>query len=137
MRPVSQLLKFAGVGALATLLHVAVALTVSALFGLAPQVANACGFISAVALSYFGQGRLTFEQELKHSFHGPRFMATALTGLLVSSTVTEIVAVQYGAPFAMAMAIVAVAVPLTTYLLCKFWVFKPMNATSAHSESGP
>ncbi len=137
MSTLLQLFKFAGVGAVATLLHVTVALLASGFFGLAPQAANVCGFCSAVALSYFGQGRLTFEQELKHSFHGPRFLATALTGLVVSSTVTELVAVWYGAPFAVAMALVAIAVPLTTYVLCRFWVFRPGAGDAVQSESGP
>lgn len=137
MTTLAQLVKFAGVGALATLLHVTVALLLSALVGLPAQAANLCGFISAVALSYFGQGRFTFEQDLKHSFHGPRFLATALTGLVVSSTVTEVVVVWYGAPFVVAMALVAVAVPVTTYLLCKFWVFRPLAREAAQPENGP
>jgi len=122
---VAQLLRFASVGALATVLHVGVALAVSTYFGFVPQVANACGFASAVTLSYFGQGRFTFARDLRHRFHAPRFLATALTGLLVSSGITEGVTSILGAPFALAMAAVAVAVPATTYALCKFRVFRP------------
>ncbi|MGR3515145.1 MAG: GtrA family protein [Paracoccaceae bacterium] len=121
----AQLLKFASVGAVATVLHVGVALAVSSFFGFAPQLANALGFASAVTLSYFGQGRFTFAQDLRHRFHAPRFLATALTGLVVSSGFTALVTSVLSAPFPLAMAAVAVAVPATTYVLCKFWVFRP------------
>ena len=137
MNTLVQLLKFAGVGAIATLVHVCVALVASMAFGFAPQAANVSGFAAAVAFSYFGQGRVTFEQDLEHRFHGPRFLATAFAGLIVSSSITEIVAVWYSAPFAVAMAAVAVAVPLTTYLLCRFWVFRPVGGNAVQSDNGP
>ena len=124
MTLLAQLLRFAGVGALATLVHVAVAISAEAL-GAGPQMANLSGFCAAVALSYLGQGRLTFEVELRHAFHAPRFVASALLGLAVSSSVTQVAVVWGGLHFVLGMAIVAVLVPATTFVMCKFWVFRP------------
>lgn len=129
---IAQLSRFAGVGAAATLLHVAVALCAASLLGLGPQAANGAGFLAAVTLSYLGHGRLTFRVDLDHRLHAPRFIATALAGLVVSAGLTQAIAVWLGAPFALAMGVVAVAVPLATYLLCRIWVFAP-----PHSAGGP
>ncbi|MEL6170726.1 MAG: GtrA family protein [Pseudomonadota bacterium] len=122
---ITQLARFATVGAIATFLHVLAALFVSTFLEFSPQAANATGFVTAIIFSYFGHGRLTFETELRHEHHGPKFMVTALSGFLVSSCLTQVIAVWFGAPFVFAMAVVAIAVPLSTFVLCKFWVFRP------------
>lgn len=120
---IRQLSRFAGIGFAATLLHVVVALIASSGLGVSPQVANITGFAAAVTLSYFGHGQLTFSTQLEHRLHAPRFLATAGLGLVLSSAITQVIAVWLGAPFVLAMVIVAVAVPVATFVLCKFWVF--------------
>ena len=116
--------RFASVGVAATLMHVATALAAARL-GLGPQSANGAGFAAALALSYFGHGHYTFGADVEHRRHGPRFLATASLGLALSATITQVVAVWLGAPLALAMGVVAVAVPGATFLLCKLWVFAP------------
>ena len=128
---IRELSRFAGVGAAATLLHVLVALLCSVGFGFQPQAANGMGFLAAVTLSYFGHGKLTFSTQLEHRFHAPRFIATSGLGLVLSSAITQVVVVWLGAPFAWAMAVVAVVVPAATFLICKYWVF------SDSQPSGP
>lgn len=125
---IGQISRFAGVGAVATFLHVVVALVLAEAFGFAPQAANGMGFAAAVTLSYLGHGHFTFGAELEHRFHAPRFLATSGLGLILSSGLTQVIAVWLGAPFALAMAAVAVVVPLATFLLCKFWVFAPSQS---------
>lgn len=119
---IRQLGRFASVGLAATLLHVAVALAASRL-GFSPQAANGAGFAAALGLSYVGHGRFTFGRRLAHHRHGPRFLATAGLGFAMSSFLTQLIAVWMGAPFAVAMGAVALAVPASTFVLCKVWVF--------------
>jgi putative flippase GtrA len=116
--------RFASVGVAATLMHVAMALAAARL-GLGPQSANGAGFAAALTLSYFGHGHYTFGADVEHRRHGPRFLATASLGLALSATITQVVSVWLGAPLALAMGVVAVAVPGATFLLCKLWVFAP------------
>ncbi len=140
MRLATQIARFAGVGALATLTHVAVAIVCEAMLGFAPQAANLAGFAAAVSLSYFGQGRFTFDTQLRHNWHAPRFLASALFGLAISSGLTQVIVVWLGAPFWAGMAVVAAAVPVATFVMCKFWVFQPISgaarkAPAIHSRS--
>lgn len=125
MNLAAQLTRFASVGFFATGLHVLVATACANLFGLPALLSNAVGFAAAVTLSYLGHGRFSFETNLHHRVHGPRFLLTALTGLAVSSCLTQITVVWLGAPFVAGMAVVALAVPASTYVLCRFWVFRP------------
>ena len=136
----SQFTRFAGIGVFATATHVAAALFSEATLGFPPQIANLLGFLSAVSLSYLGQGRFTFDVALRHRVHGPRFLASALLGLALSSGLTLVIAVWMAAPFAIAMMVVAVAVPAATFVMCKFWVFNDPDAPvhkapASHSQS--
>ncbi len=121
---IRQLGRFASVGVAATLLHVGTALAAARL-GLSPHAANGAGFAAALTLSYLGHGHYTFGAEVEHRRHGPRFLATASLGLVLSAAITQVVALWLGAPLALAMGVVAVAVPGATFLLCKLWVFAP------------
>jgi len=120
---IGQVSRFAGIGALATIVHVVTALLAAELFRLAPQAANGSGFAVAVTLSYFGHGKITFGASLEHRFHAPRFLAVSTFGWAISSAITEVISVRLGAPLAIAMGVVALAVPAATFLVCKFWVF--------------
>lgn len=120
---IGQLSRFAGVGAIATAVHVLVAMLAAEGFGWAPQIANFAGFAAAVTVSYLGHGRFTFGTRLEHRTHAPRFLISAGLGLGLSGLITQVIAVWFAAPFALAMAVVAVAVPMSSFLLFKFWVF--------------
>ncbi|WP_282152705.1 GtrA family protein [Ruegeria atlantica] len=120
---IGQISRFAGIGVLATILHVVVSIVALKFFGIAPLLANSAGFAAAFSLSYLGHGRITFDTSLKHRFHAPRFLTVSGVGFLLSTAITELIAVQLGGPFVLAMAVVALAVPVSTFLLCKFWVF--------------
>ena len=115
-------IRFVGVGGLATLVHIAVAMAVEAGLGLAGLAANLAGWFAAVTLSYLGHLHVTFGAVPAHAIQGPRFVFTSLLGLAVSSgIVTGVTAL--GGSFAAAMALVAVGVPVMTYLMLQFWVF--------------
>lgn len=118
-----QLMRFAGVGGLATLVHVCVALIANSVFGLEGLAANFAGFTAAVLLSYFGHARITFQTRPDHAQHMPRFLFVSLVGLLTSSSVVWLITERLGHGFGLSMVLVAIAVPLASFLAMKFWVF--------------
>ncbi len=123
LNPMPEFGRFLGVGLLATLMHVTVAFTVHAHLGTTPQIANFVGFLSSVLLSYFGHANFTFGVTINHKIHLPRFVLLALIGLSVSSLITQVVVAQLGLPFAYAMGMVALIVPMATFVGAKFWAF--------------
>lgn len=125
---IAQLSRFAGVGVSATFVHVVTAVLAAELFGMPPQASNSLGFAAAVMLSYFGHGNITFGTRLSHGFHGPRFIAVSATGWAISTALTELITIRLGAPIVLAMGVIALAVPMATFVICKFWVFSDSHS---------
>ncbi|MBC7154792.1 MAG: GtrA family protein [Rhodobacteraceae bacterium] len=117
-----QLLRFGGVGVLATVVHVLVALTASGA-GVAPLAANFSGFGTALCFSYLGHARFTFGTVPRFGAEAGRFAVTALMGLCASSLTVWAVDMRLGLGMGAAMAAVALIVPAATYIGLRFWVF--------------
>jgi putative flippase GtrA len=118
-----QSLRFAAVGLLASAVHYGVALTVAATAS--PYFANLCGYGAAVGLSYFGHRRFTFRvgaRAAAHRLRLPRFVATSLSGLLLSQ-LAYAAAEALDLPEAFGLGVAVLVVPPYTFLLSRFWVF--------------
>ena len=115
-RPVwlGQLGRFAIVGLAATLTHVAVALS--------PLQANLAGFIVAVALSFQGHLRVTFQVKAPQQYHLYRFVVLSLASLAISSLITA-VGTRNGGDMRLVMAFVALIVPVASFFIARLWAF--------------
>lgn len=129
-----QSLRFAGVGVVATLTHVLVALAASSVLELAPLAANLAGYSVAVMVSFWGHLRVTFKVHDPHVQHLLKFILLATMSLAISSLVTSI-CTSTGHGIGVAMAAVAVIVPGASFLAARLWVFVPVTEKS--SLSGP
>ena len=118
-----QILRFIGVGGLATLAHVLTAMAVEAAVHVTPQQANLAGFAAGFATSYAGHARVTFGAPLRSAAQFLRFLALSLLGLAASSGTVWLVTTRLGLGFPVAMAAVALIVPAISYLAMRFWVF--------------
>lgn len=123
-----QLIRFGGVGGLATLTHVIVALAAQHWLPVSVQQANLLGFLAAVALSYVGHARFTFRAPVGSAAQVRRFAFLSLLGLATSSGTVWLVDTVLGLGFKLAMAIVAVLVPAATFLAMRLWVFRQTRA---------
>jgi putative flippase GtrA len=119
----AQLLRFIGIGGLATLAHVLTALIAETLFPLTAQQANLAGFAAGFATSYAGHARVTFGAPLRAGGQFLRFAVLSLLGLAASSGTVWLVTARLGFGFPVAMAAVALVVPALSYLAMRFWVF--------------
>ncbi|MCU0828830.1 MAG: GtrA family protein [Tabrizicola sp.] len=130
---VGRLVRFGGVGIVATLVHTLVALALERWASLPPQGANLIGFLAAVQVSYFGHARFTFGVDPRSADQFLRFFIVALTGLAASSGIVWLVTLQLGYDFALAMLLVACIVPVVTFAAAQLWVFReatnPAGAT--------
>lgn len=121
---VGQFIRFGGVGGVATLVHVIVAMLMRGSLGLSPLQANFAGFSSALLLSYVGHAQCTFGIGLSRGSQFLRFLFVALVGLVISSGTVWILDTELGLDFGISMLTVAVLVPVATYLALRFWVFE-------------
>lgn len=132
----AQILRFGGVGGVATLSHVAAALAAEAVLPVTPQQANLAGFAVAVVVSYTGHARFTFDTPLRSGRQFQRFLMLSLAGLAASSLTVHLMTTLLGMGFLAAMAAVAVVVPLFSYIAMRFWVFRHTATESSPSWQG-
>ena len=120
---IGQLARFGGVGVLATIVHILVALVARNAVELAPLLANFVGFGVAFVVSYNGHARFTFGASETPFPQFLRFLFVALFGLAVSTGTVWLIDIQLGLSFSFAMISVGVLVPAATFVALRFWVF--------------
>ncbi|MEO1676887.1 MAG: GtrA family protein [Pseudomonadota bacterium] len=134
----AQLLRFLGVGVVATLVHVSVALLATGA-GVPLHRANLTGFATAFLVSYAGHFRVTFGLAGTGALHGvhlPRFLAVSAVSLGLSTGLVEGLGVRAGAPAVVVMAAIAVVVPGVTFALSRLWAFRLGTGTAPGQWAG-
>ena len=119
-----SLIRFGTTGVLATLTHVAVFVALVEWLNLRPLYAAAPAFLAAVGVSYGLNYRWTFRADGPHQVMLPRFVLVALAGLGINLLITWLVVDVGKYWYGFALMLVVTLVPLMTYLLSRFWVFR-------------
>lgn len=119
-KTIRELFLFALVGLAATLLHYGIAIFFSKYFHL--LISNLMAYLSALSLSYFGHSLLTFRVKLnkKSSY---RFFITSLTSFLLSEIMIVILSPHIPDKKILMIPVIGI-IPIYTFLMSKFWVFK-------------
>lgn len=120
-----QIVRFALVGVIATCAHYLVA--ISAVQFVNVYGANLAGYLAAVAISYFGHQRYSFQisaREISHRSQFPRFILASLGGLALSYLVLAIMEDGVGAPHWLSLAAAVCLVPVYTFVINKLLVFR-------------
>mgnify|MGYP003630824127 CR=1 FL=1 len=110
---------------LATCAHYLVA--ISTLLYMNVYAANLAGYLAAVAISYFGHQRYSFQlaaREISHRIQFPRFILASLGGLALSYLVLAIMEDAMGTPHWLSLAAAVCLVPLYTFVVNKLYVFR-------------
>ncbi len=118
---IRQVLCFGVIGILATLTHYFVALGSSYVI---PYIylANLIGYLCAVGVSYFGHGLITFKVALNRRLLGKFTLVSVLT-FLTSEVVLYILINIYMQPKEISFAVVALTIPVISFVINKFFVF--------------
>ena len=119
-----SLIRFGIAGICATLTHIAVFVVLVELLALKPLWASVPAFLAALAVSYGMNYAWTFQATGPHQAMFPRFVLVALTGLGLNLVIVWLVVDLGGYWYGYALAAVIAFVPLITFLLSKWWVFR-------------
>lgn len=119
-----QLIAFASVGALATLVHIGVAEGVHVLARVPGYLATLVGFGVAFLVSYMGHFHLTFRGEAEHKEAVWRFFAVALSGFFLSLAALLLLEQGLGLRPVIALPLSVLVIPIYTFMLSKLWVFR-------------
>lgn len=122
-RLVAQLLRFGAVGGLATGTHVAVVVVLVEAAGRGMLGANALAFAGALAVSYGGNRLWTFRSAGALGCEMPRFLLVALVGLALNQAIVYATVERLGWDYRLALLLVVLVVPATSFALNREWVF--------------
>ncbi|MBA4764364.1 GtrA family protein [Qipengyuania huizhouensis] len=116
--------RFGMVGAAATLTYLLASLAANSV-GVGAYWANLVGYVSSVAISYFGHAHITFRSTQAHRVQGPRFILVSLSTYALTNLIVFFVVDVFNYSFVAASVAVACSIPVVTWLLSRFWVFRP------------
>jgi putative flippase GtrA len=118
---IGQLVRFVGLGAVNSALYLVLATLFSQVFGFAGLSASVMAYAIAASVAYFGHKFLTFGS----TGHAPdevgRFLVASGTGLSLAALVPILLA---GFVPLISFVTVLVLVPVCSFLLMKFFVFR-------------
>jgi len=120
---VREIAVFGAVGVAATLTHYICAVSAVELFGWSALVANVFAYCVAVGVSFFGHSLLTFRASLNQG-RFVKFVVVSLSALAVSQGLLWWLTYTGYFGHRINMLAVVATVPIYSYLLNKFWVYK-------------
>jgi putative flippase GtrA len=124
-RAAASLVRFSGVGVLATLIH-GLALNLLVLgAGLHPTLANTGAFLSAFSISYVGHYYFSFRSRQNHAAAAPKFFIAALIGLTLNTLTFAIMVNVLQLHYMLAFAGVTLILPPVMFLISRKYVFAP------------
>lgn len=116
-----QVLRFAGIGVLASGLYFALATGLSSFAGLAAVPASVLAYGVSAVFSYNGHRQITFRGGDVAPADKVRFVMTTAFGLLLALFIPHVLA---GYAPVVSFTAVLLIVPLCSFLLLKFFVFR-------------
>jgi len=122
-----QISRFMIIGVAASVVHVATASSFFYGMGTLPLSANFIGFLAAWILSFVGHYFWTFDKASTMRLAMPRFFLVSVLGLGLNQVIVWLVVNQLGKSFALAMIIVVLVIPATSFVLSKLWAFRAEN----------
>ncbi|MDT8384044.1 MAG: GtrA family protein [Gammaproteobacteria bacterium] len=120
----TTVLRFAISGGLATAVHAGLFVGLIEGFSVRPVGAAGLAFVAALLVSYGMNYHWTFSVSAPHRLMLPRFIVVALLGLLLNLGITYAVVDLLGHWYGYALMGVVMVVPLMTFALSKWWVFR-------------
>ena len=128
----SRLARFSAMGAIATGVHVGVAMIAVAAAGVSPTVGATTGFLSAFIVSYVGHFRFSFAATGRYRDYLLKFAVASLASFLFSTTAVWLATTVLGVDYRLALFVLAIIVPVCNYIVNRFWVFLQPGGGSSH-----
>lgn len=126
-----QIFSFGLVGIAASFAHVALAWLLIDAAGFNPYFANLLGACTAFAVSFLGNVGWTFDTDRPLISSARRYIFVSLTSFVLTSAILALVR-HNDWPTAVYVGLVLAIVPVTTFLMAKFWAFSPSVSSDSN-----
>lgn len=115
---------FGAIGVFATLTHYFLTLACYEILSVNIYAANLVGFLCALTASCIGHAKLTFRVNLNRAII-KRFTIATVFIFISSQLILALLEETTGTSHRISIGIIVVFIPITSYFLNKFWVYKP------------
>jgi len=115
--------KYLVVGGLGTVTHLSLLYIAVETFSLPPLLGSCVAFVWVVIQSYFLNRNWTFQSDKEHTSALPRYLVVSGIGFATNLTIMFVMLNILGLWYMLAQASAAVVVPLSNFLLNKYWTF--------------
>jgi putative flippase GtrA len=120
-----QLCRFGVVGVTAGTVHFSIVVFCVELGSLKPLVANVIAYMIAFQVSYSGHRYWTFRGTLaEHRVAFPKLLLVQTLTFIANESLFYLFMNFFHLPYQVALLIVLTILPITTFALSKFWVFR-------------
>lgn len=116
--------RFIIVGGIATCVHFSLALSLHHFAGLTPLWANFFAFCTAFIVTYLGNYFWAFESSTDHISASLKSLSVSVTGLCLSQLIVWGLTEKAGCPFYLTLFASLLIVPIVTFSLNRYWVFR-------------
>lgn len=119
------MIRYGLVGVAASVVHASISLALHKLLGIDPFWSHATGWFGGLFTAYFGHYHFSFKDNDAHTKRFPKFFLTALTGFTLHQGGVYLLVNQLQLDYStQALPLLMVSIPMVTFLMSKFWVFK-------------
>jgi putative flippase GtrA len=118
-----RLTRFSVVGAVATVVHVVVAMFVISSTDISPTLGSIVGFFAASTFSFIGHFRFTFAVVGRHRHYFLKFAVSSVVSFCLSTTVVWVCTAILKVHYKPTLIGIGLIIPLCSYLINRFWVF--------------
>lgn len=119
------MLRYGLVGGLATVVHTILSLVAHELLGVIYFWAHAAGFCGGLITAYLGHYHYSFRDSGNHTNRFPKFVISSLIGFALHQSGVYYLVSKLGLDYStQALPILMIGIPLLTFLMSKFWVFR-------------
>lgn len=118
-----QLLRFALVGVMGTLVHYIVLVLLVELAGFSALWATSCGALSGAVVNYFLNYRFTFASQNPHRAALPKFLVLAGLGLGLNALLMALL-LNLGLFYLLAQPLATLLVLFVNFFANKYWTFR-------------
>ena len=121
---IRRFIRFAAVGAVGTLAHYALLLTLVEGFGASPLVGATAGFVLGAVVNYTLSRLLVFDTDRAHTEALPRFFAVATIGLVWTALLMKLFVDVLGLHYLLAQLVTTALLLLWHYAGNAVWTFR-------------
>jgi putative flippase GtrA len=132
----SRLVRFIGVGAVATLVQYGILVFLVEIAGLKPFLGSSIGFAISAVLNYWLNYHFTFRSQNPHAGAATRFALVALAGLVLNALAMILLGRVPGLPYVAAQIIATVVVLAWNFLGNSLWTFAHRREYQANKIIG-